>query len=403
MIPRIALTSGEPAGIGPELCLALAAEELPCELVCLGDRSLLEQRARDLKLTVALHAWEGVHGATPRPHARGSLSVLHLPLAAPSLPGKPDPANAPYVLALLDRAVDGALGGRVRRHRHRAGAQERHQRRRHRLQRAHGISRRAHAQPARGDDADQRGAARGARHHAPAAARGERRHQRRFPVRGGCDSLARARRALRSARPAHRGVRPEPARRRERLPRRRGAAGDRARHRAHARRGHPRRRTSAGRYGVRAAGARRFRCGARHVSRPGAAGGQVRRLRARRQRDARPAAGAHLARSRHRLRSGRDGTGGLRAASSPRCSSRPGSPPPGADGGRGERSASAAPQALRPAFPARPARCSRASCARSIRAPAITWWRSGPVAARSPRTCSSAAAARSMRSRSTAT
>jgi 4-hydroxythreonine-4-phosphate dehydrogenase len=111
MIARIALTSGEPAGIGPDLCLALAGEELPCELVCLGDRSLLEQRARDLELTVALPAWEGVHGATPRPHARGSLSLLHLPLAAPSLPGKPDPANAPYVLALLDRAVDGALGG----------------------------------------------------------------------------------------------------------------------------------------------------------------------------------------------------------------------------------------------------------------------------------------------------
>ena len=111
MIVRIALTSGEPAGIGPDLCLTLAAEELPCELVCLGDRSLLEQRARDLKLTVALHAWEGVHGATPRPQACGSLSVLHLPLAAPSLPGKPDAANAPYVLALLDRAVDGALGG----------------------------------------------------------------------------------------------------------------------------------------------------------------------------------------------------------------------------------------------------------------------------------------------------
>src|SRR2546430_13041165 len=46
MTPRIALTSGEPAGIGPELCLALAREELPCELVCLADRTLLSERDR---------------------------------------------------------------------------------------------------------------------------------------------------------------------------------------------------------------------------------------------------------------------------------------------------------------------------------------------------------------------
>ncbi|MBV8911189.1 MAG: 4-hydroxythreonine-4-phosphate dehydrogenase, partial [Gammaproteobacteria bacterium] len=38
LIPRIALTSGEPAGIGPEICLALAGGELPCEIVCLADR-----------------------------------------------------------------------------------------------------------------------------------------------------------------------------------------------------------------------------------------------------------------------------------------------------------------------------------------------------------------------------
>jgi 4-hydroxythreonine-4-phosphate dehydrogenase len=111
MIPRIALTSGEPAGIGPELCLALAGHELPCELVCLGDRSLLQERARGLQLSVALPAWEGAPAAAARAHAPGSLSVLHLPLAAPSAAGKPAAVNAAYVLALLDRAVDGALAG----------------------------------------------------------------------------------------------------------------------------------------------------------------------------------------------------------------------------------------------------------------------------------------------------
>jgi 4-hydroxythreonine-4-phosphate dehydrogenase len=109
VIPRIALTSGEPAGVGPELCLALALQELPCELVCLGDRELLAGRARQLNLRVALHAYEGA-GATAA-HAAGTLRLAHLPLAAPSVPGRLDPANACYVLALLDRAIDGALAG----------------------------------------------------------------------------------------------------------------------------------------------------------------------------------------------------------------------------------------------------------------------------------------------------
>ena len=112
MIPRIALTSGEPAGIGPELCLALAAQQLPCELVCLGDRTLLEERARALSLPVRLRPYARALDA-PRAaiHATGELAVADLPLAAPSVPGRPDPANARYVLALLDRAIEGALAG----------------------------------------------------------------------------------------------------------------------------------------------------------------------------------------------------------------------------------------------------------------------------------------------------
>ena len=112
MIPRIALTSGEPAGIGPELCLALAAQKLPCELVCLGDRTLLEERARALSLPVRLRPYARALDA-PRAaiHATGELAVADLPLAAPSVPGRPDPANARYVLALLDRAIEGALAG----------------------------------------------------------------------------------------------------------------------------------------------------------------------------------------------------------------------------------------------------------------------------------------------------
>ena len=109
MIPRIALTSGEPAGVGPELCLAIARETLGCELVCLGDRSLLAARASALKLPVTLVDYDAK--AARATHVADRLEVLHLPLGAPSVPGKLDRANGRYVLNLIDRAIDGAVAG----------------------------------------------------------------------------------------------------------------------------------------------------------------------------------------------------------------------------------------------------------------------------------------------------
>jgi 4-hydroxythreonine-4-phosphate dehydrogenase len=111
VIPRIALTSGEPAGIGPELCLALATQQLPCELVCFGDRALLEERARTLHLAVRLRTYQPATGAERSAHVPGELVIAQHPLTAASVAGRPDPANARYVLALLDRAVDGTLAG----------------------------------------------------------------------------------------------------------------------------------------------------------------------------------------------------------------------------------------------------------------------------------------------------
>lgn len=105
--PRIALTSGEPAGVGPELCLAIARRELPCELVCLADRDLLAERARHLGWNVELRPYDGLR----RAHEPGTLVVEHHPLGAPSIPGRLDPANARYVLDLLDRATDGTTNG----------------------------------------------------------------------------------------------------------------------------------------------------------------------------------------------------------------------------------------------------------------------------------------------------
>ena len=99
---RIALTSGEPAGIGPEICLAVAREAFDCELVCLADRALLQSAFTPIKLF-------DYNPATPRPHIPGELTILHLPLTVASTPGELNEANVPYVLALLDRAIEGAL------------------------------------------------------------------------------------------------------------------------------------------------------------------------------------------------------------------------------------------------------------------------------------------------------
>jgi 4-hydroxythreonine-4-phosphate dehydrogenase len=107
-IAPIALTAGEPAGIGPELCLAAAAQSRGRSLVCLADRRLLRQRAQLLGIEIELRDYRP--GAAIET-AAGTLSVLHQPLAVPSIPGRLDRANGAAVLALIDRAVDGCLSG----------------------------------------------------------------------------------------------------------------------------------------------------------------------------------------------------------------------------------------------------------------------------------------------------
>jgi 4-hydroxythreonine-4-phosphate dehydrogenase len=107
-LPRIALTSGEPAGIGPDLCVALAREALACDLVCLADRTLLAERAKQLGLPVSLVDY---NANTRMAHAADCLRVEHHPLASRATAGKLDRGNARYVLALLDRAIEGATSG----------------------------------------------------------------------------------------------------------------------------------------------------------------------------------------------------------------------------------------------------------------------------------------------------
>ncbi|KTC99361.1 4-hydroxythreonine-4-phosphate dehydrogenase PdxA [Legionella erythra] len=100
------VSSGEPAGIGPDLCLSLAELELP--LVVLGNKQLLAQRATKLGLNVELLDYHPRNKLSVQP---GQLTVLSLPCPAPVVPGQLDARNAPYVLALLRQAANACLAG----------------------------------------------------------------------------------------------------------------------------------------------------------------------------------------------------------------------------------------------------------------------------------------------------
>jgi len=102
----VAVTLGDPAGIGPDLVLQLPSL-LPGEpLVAVGDRHVLQQRAALLGLSVELHDWQ-----PGQPLPATGLAVWHSDAGGNPIAGKPDPACAPGVLTLLDRAADGCASG----------------------------------------------------------------------------------------------------------------------------------------------------------------------------------------------------------------------------------------------------------------------------------------------------
>lgn len=97
--PTIAITTGEPAGIGPELCAALAQANTDARIVLIGDTSLLQARAAMMGVAGQFVPYQQ-YGA-----ASDAIEVLHVPLAAPSTAGELNTANAGYVLATLDAAI----------------------------------------------------------------------------------------------------------------------------------------------------------------------------------------------------------------------------------------------------------------------------------------------------------
>ena len=105
-----ALTPGEPAGIGPDLCLLLARQAQPAPLVAIASRALLAERAKQLGLNIELLT-VGPQQWPNSPAAAGGLYVWDTPLATPAVPGKLTPANAAYVLQTLTRAGQGCLDG----------------------------------------------------------------------------------------------------------------------------------------------------------------------------------------------------------------------------------------------------------------------------------------------------
>ncbi len=110
-IARLLITPGEPAGIGPDLCVLLAQHDHPAELIVIADPTLLRARAQQLGVTLQLHLAD--LAAAPRTQPAGVLNYLPLPLAAPVTAGVLNADNAAYVLSTLDLAVELCLEGKA--------------------------------------------------------------------------------------------------------------------------------------------------------------------------------------------------------------------------------------------------------------------------------------------------
>ncbi|MFV5491526.1 4-hydroxythreonine-4-phosphate dehydrogenase PdxA [Acinetobacter sp. ASP199] len=107
MLP-LYVTSGEPAGIGPDICLSLADRVDERPIVVLADMEMLKQRAEQLNLAVGLIAYTGQTSSSEK----GLLYVEHVPLAEPVILGELNRQNAAYVLEQLRRSADYAMTGK---------------------------------------------------------------------------------------------------------------------------------------------------------------------------------------------------------------------------------------------------------------------------------------------------
>jgi len=107
-LPRLAITTGEPAGIGPELVAALAATDIAADLIVVGDKDLLLLAAQTRGLALSI---EPDDGQWRDQRAPGQLRYVHVPARAAVTPGRLNVDNAAYVVETLTRAADGCLQG----------------------------------------------------------------------------------------------------------------------------------------------------------------------------------------------------------------------------------------------------------------------------------------------------
>jgi len=108
-IPRLVLTPGEPAGIGPDLCVQIAQGDLPYALVVIASPELLLQRAKLLGLRLSIDEFNPA--LPPTPHIAGRLSVLPVEVNEPVNCGQTTPLNSRYVLKTLTKATQGCING----------------------------------------------------------------------------------------------------------------------------------------------------------------------------------------------------------------------------------------------------------------------------------------------------
>lgn len=106
---RLAITPGEPAGIGPDILIQLAQHPSPFERVAVADPELLLQRASELKLPLRMETFDPE--ADVRADKPGEIRYLPVKLGAAAIPGTLNVKNADYVLETLKRATDGCLSG----------------------------------------------------------------------------------------------------------------------------------------------------------------------------------------------------------------------------------------------------------------------------------------------------
>jgi len=107
-LPAIVVTTGEPAGIGPDISIALAMQPHPCRLGFAGDSVVLRERAAQLGVPLE---FTPVNSNGPQAHRAGVMQILEHRIEQPVVAGQLNKANAPYVLATLDTAIDGCLRG----------------------------------------------------------------------------------------------------------------------------------------------------------------------------------------------------------------------------------------------------------------------------------------------------